>query len=82
MSERTKVIVDIYGKNYTVIGEEHAAHIRKVAEIVDEKMKGIFKKNPNLDVTSLAVLTAVNTVNDYIKTKEEMEELRRKIKEE
>lgn len=81
MSERIKIVVNIFGKDYTVVGEERSSHIREVADIVDKSMREIFKKNPNLDITSLAVLTAVNNVNEYIKVKEELEEMKRKINE-
>lgn len=36
--------------------------------------------NPSLDTGKLAVLTAVNAVNDYVKLKEQFEELEREIK--
>ncbi|WP_062356973.1 cell division protein ZapA [Bacillus kwashiorkori] len=71
---KNRITVDIYGQQYTIIGEENASHIRAVAAIVDEKMREINKRNPLLDTTKLAVLTAVNAVHDYMKLKEEMEQ--------
>lgn len=43
--------------------------------LVDDKMREISSRNPGLDVNKLAVLTAVNAVNDYLKMKEHLERL-------
>ncbi len=55
---------------------ESTSHIRMVAAIVDDKMRELNAKNPSLDTSRLAVLTAVNVIHDYIKLKEEHEKLK------
>lgn len=70
-NNKTKVNVDIYNKTYKIVGNEPAHHVRLVASLVDQKMKDIQLANGQLDTTMLAVLTAVNTMNDYLKLKEE-----------
>ena len=70
---RNKVTVDIYGQPYTIVGAESERHIRQVATMVDEKMKEISVKNPSLDTSKLAVLTAVNAIHDYVKIKRTIE---------
>ncbi|WP_028400917.1 cell division protein ZapA [Ectobacillus panaciterrae] len=77
---RTKINVEIYGQQYSVVGDESTSHIRMVAAIVDDKMREINAKNPSLDISRLAVLTAVNVVHDYIKLKEENERLKERVK--
>jgi len=42
----------------------------------------IHSKNPNLDVSKLAVLTALNAVNDYIKIKDQLERLQNELEKE
>jgi cell division protein ZapA len=81
LSERKKnrITVDIYGQQYVIVGEESASHIRRVAEIVDEKMREINSKNPSLDTSKLAVLTAVNAVHDYLKLQEQYYHLEEEI---
>lgn len=74
---RKRTTVDIYGHQYTIIGDENSSHIRVVASMVDSKMKEINESNPYLDTNKLAVLTAVNIVNDYLNLKNEYETLRR-----
>ncbi|WP_227936650.1 cell division protein ZapA [Alkalihalobacillus deserti] len=79
-NEKQKITVSIYGQQYTVVGEEPPAHVKEVAQTVDQKMREIKKRNPYLDTTRLAVLTAVNIVDDYIKLTKENERLNEKVK--
>jgi len=78
-TEKTRITVEIYGNQYIIVGSESASHIRHVASLVDEKMREIHSKNPSLDTTKLAVLTAINAVNDYVKIKERLEELEKEV---
>jgi cell division protein ZapA len=79
---KNRITVDIYGQQYIILGSESASHIRHVASLVDDKIREIGSKNPSLDVNKLAVLTAVNAVNDYIKIKEQLEQLQEELKRE
>lgn len=80
--EKNRTTVEIYNRTYTIMGEEPASHIRLVASLVDQKMRDIQEANPHLDTTMLAVLTAVNTMNDYLKLKDQYEELQTQKKKE
>jgi len=73
--KKRKITVDIYGQQYTIVGEESSSHIRIVASMVDDKMREISAASPSLDTGKLAVLTAVNTVHDYLKLKEKINQL-------
>lgn len=75
MTERKKVSVSINNRMYTVVGKESQEHVELIARLVDEKMLEIQQANKHLDSTKLAVLTALNTMNEYIKLKAEYEEL-------
>ncbi|KAB7668038.1 cell division protein ZapA [Bacillus sp. B1-b2] len=79
---KNRTNVDIFGTQYVVIGEEPSSHVRLVASIVDKKMREIQGKNPILDSNKLAVLTAVNIVNDYIKLLDRVELLENELKRE
>jgi cell division protein ZapA len=61
------------------MGSESPSHIRHVASLVDDKMREINSKNPNLEASKLAVLTAVNAVNDYLKMKDQLERLQTEL---
>ncbi|KOP84062.1 cell division protein ZapA [Cytobacillus solani] len=78
--QKNRTSVDIYGTQYIILGTESPGHIRLVASMVDEKMREISSKNPSLDSSKLAVLTAVNIVNDYIKAKDRLEQLENELK--
>lgn len=82
MSEQHKirVSVDIYGQTYKMVGSETSGHMRLVASMVDDKMREINSHNPSLDSAKLAVLTAINTVHEHVKLKEQIEQLEEEIK--
>lgn len=79
-SQKVRTTVDIYGQQYVILGTESPSHVRLVASMVDEKMREISSKNPSLDTSKLAVLTAVNAVNDFIKIKDQLERLEIELK--
>jgi cell division protein ZapA len=80
--EKNRTTVDIYGQQYVILGTESPSHIRLVASLVDDKMREIGSKNPSLDISKLAVLTAVNAVNDYIKMKDQLDRLHSELEKE
>lgn len=79
-TKKNRSTVVIYGQQYTIVGSEGTGHIRLIASMVDDKMREIGSANPSLDTSKLAVLTAVNAVNDYIKMKDRVELLEAEIK--
>ncbi|MCP3762519.1 cell division protein ZapA [Domibacillus sp. A3M-37] len=77
--QKTRLTVDIYGNQYTIIGTESEYHIRCVTEMVDDKMRELGSRNASLDTQKIAVLTAVNMVNDYLKMEEELEQMKMEL---
>ena len=78
--QKTRLTVDIYGYQYTIVGTESEYHIRRVTEkLVDDKMREIGNRNATLDTQKIAVLTAVNMVNDYLKMEEELQEMKMEL---
>jgi len=71
MGEVNRVTVQIYGQEYTIIGEMSREHIMRVADYVDGKMQEISKVMPSVTTVSLAVLSAVNAADDYFTLAEE-----------
>lgn len=78
--EKNRISVEIYGQTYKIVGTESTGHMRLVASIVDDKMREISVHNPSLDSAKLAVLTAVNSVHDLLKLKEQVEALEEQVK--
>ncbi|MBA4548863.1 MULTISPECIES: cell division protein ZapA [unclassified Thermoactinomyces] len=79
---RNKLSVEIYGTQYQLTGKASPSHMRQVASHVDEKMRQIADNNPRLDVARLAVLSAVNIADDYLKLKQEYDEIMHLIEDE
>lgn len=78
--EKNRISVEIFGHTYKMVGSESTGHMRLVASIVDEKMREINSHNPSLDSAKLAVLTAVNSIHDYLVLKEQCEKLEEQLK--
>lgn len=66
--------VTIYGQEYTIAGSSSEEQIREVARYVDDMMSEIAAAAPQMSVSSLAVLTAVNVTNDYFDVRDKSEE--------
>ena len=74
--EKTKTVVNIAGKDYTICGTESAEYIHRVALRVNGKYDEIKSKNPDLNNIQLAMLTAINIADDFVKTEDELEATR------
>jgi cell division protein ZapA len=81
-TQKIRTTVDIYGQQYVILGTEETGRIQLIASMVDDKMREIGSKNPTLDVNKLAVLTAVNAVNDYLNLKDQLDQLQNEFQKE
>ncbi|WP_139904354.1 cell division protein ZapA [Clostridium thermarum] len=61
------VTVKINGVDYNLKGDEKEEYLHRVAGYVDKKIKLISESNRKLSTTDVAVLTAVNAVDDLFK---------------
>lgn len=71
--DKTRITVDIYGMQYKLAGHSSSGHMRRVAQYVDEQMHLIAKGFPKLDTQRVAVLTAVNLADQYLRLSDERE---------
>lgn len=78
-NNKSKIVTKIYGREYTIVGEETTDHLHLVARTVDEKIREISAHNQALDSGRLAVLTAVNATHDLLKLEEKYRELEREL---
>jgi len=74
-NKRKRVTVQINKREYTIVGAETKEHVEMIAKMVDDKMQDMKQGNKHLDATKLAVLTALNTMNEYVKLKEDYDDL-------
>ncbi len=79
MDERNRVVVKIYGQEYTICGEQPSEQIVKVAEYVDGKMMSLAENLPGASTSVVATLAAVNISDDYFGSIAIANELRAKL---
>jgi cell division protein ZapA len=75
--DKTRTVVKICGKEYTMAGFESEEYIHRVAIYVDRKMSELKNQYVNLNPSTLAVLTALNVADDLLKLQDQMEALTR-----
>ena len=77
--EKTKTVVSIGGKEYTICGTDSAEYIHRVALKVNAKLDEMKKANPALNNVQLAMLTSLNIADDYMKTLDELEATKKEL---
>ncbi len=78
MEEKNKVLVKIFGQEFTVSGETSREHIIKVADHVDRTMRMLAEEFPFSSTTELAILAAINTADELYRNHDDVEVLRDK----
>ncbi len=81
MAQKTKAVVKIAGREYTIRAYETEEYIHSVAIYVNRKMEQIEQTQPGLSTTMAAILTAMNLADEVIKLKAEVDELKGRLKE-
>lgn len=74
MSEKISATFRIYGHDYSFSGVESEEYIQKVCYNVDKKMREFRTRDPKLNETKLAILTAVNITDELYKNKALLDE--------
>lgn len=80
LTAKNKVEIRIAGKDYTVVGVESEEYIQRVGLYIDRKMNEIMKVNNKLSTSMVAVLTAINVADDYLKNHESELNLKKEFK--
>ncbi len=73
--EKTKVTVVIHGVPYKLSGTTDAKYVKRVAALVDQQMTNVERLYPRLDMARLAILSAVNISDEFLKSQELLDEL-------
>lgn len=66
----SRVKVNIYGNEYSILGEAEPEYILKLAEYINNRMKEIGKTITNGNITQIAILTALNIADEYFQLQE------------
>ena len=73
-----KVIVNIQGVEYTLVGKESEEYISQIGVTVDDLLSNMLKTNRKLNVSTAAILTSCNLVDEKFKLEEELGEIDKK----
>lgn len=79
MEEHNKVNVKIYGQEFIISGDLPRDQIIKIADYVDRKMHEIAASISSCSTSSLAVLAAVNSADEYFKAARTVNELQQEV---
>ena len=78
--QKTRVTVKIAGKEYTIASYDSPEYVNRVASYVDRQMNEL-NMATHLPAGQLAVLAAVNATDDMMKSRDEIDRLRRELQE-
>lgn len=73
--------VYLLGKKYTIKGEAPEEHIQKLSHYIDEKLKEVCGKYPNIAPMNALILATFNIADEVFKMKEEQEDFARHVEE-
>lgn len=81
MDERqTRVTVEFLGEQYPIKGDADAERIMRVANWLHERMKKTAQSNSRLSSRQVAIITAMNLADDYLKLEADYRELLAMVK--
>lgn len=69
-----KVTVNIQGLEYTLKGEESEEHLNEIGKRVDELLSTMMKSNRKLNISTAAILTSCNLIDENMKLEAKMTE--------
>ena len=73
--EKNRVIVTIFGKEYSLVSEVDPDYIRKAAGYLDSKMREVAENYHNIPEARVAVLAALNIADELFRSRESKEDL-------
>lgn len=76
---KNRVTVTIAGQDYTLIADQDAAGVEKIAAHVDSKVSEVLDGS-HLSLADGAILAAMNIAEEYFREMEASENLRRQLK--
>jgi cell division protein ZapA len=75
VDNKGRAVVTIFGEDYRMRGEATSDYMIMLAGYVDKRMKQIAHRQPQLSVTKIAVLTALNVADELSKLQTDYDEL-------
>ena len=77
--EKQKITVRVAGKNYTLVSSDPPEYVRRVAELVDRRLKEM-EIATGLPENQVMALTCFNLADELLKAQDENQRLRRRAR--
>ena len=71
--------VKVFNQSFSVKSEADETYVRQVASFVDQKIREIGDKTPSISSLNVALLTAMNIADEYLKLNRERESKNKKL---
>ena len=72
---KNKTTVNIGGREYSIVSPESNEYIQRISIQLDERMRELSDAFFSLSSLDVATLAALNLMDDYIKTRDELERI-------
>lgn len=79
--KQCKITVEIFGENYNLKGDAQPDNIIKAAALLDRSMRELARNQPRLSVAKIAVLSALTMAEEYLRLKEDYQQLVKMVRE-
>ena len=79
--EKRRFTLEIMGEIYVVKGDIDAERAQRLAASLDARMRKIAQANPRLSLSKIAVLAALNIMDEYLKLEEDYQQLIKMVQE-
>lgn len=71
--------VKVFNQNFSVKSEADEQYVRQVASFVDQKIREIGEKSPSVSSLNVALLTAMNIADEFLKLNRDRESKNKKL---
>lgn len=71
--------VEILGNEYTLRGDLDPGLMEKVSVLLNQRIKEVQASMPSANKIHLVILTALNIAYDYLRTKEELDQMEKMV---
>lgn len=69
--EKNRVKVQIMGEEYVIKGDAETEYLQNLAQVLDQRMAKLTSAHPRLTRTQIAVLTALNILDEYTRLQQD-----------
>ena len=73
--------VTIFNQTFRVRSGDNPEYVQELASYVDGKMSEVAEQTLTVDTLKIAILAALNIADDYLSTRQELEQFERRVSE-